>query len=214
MGRASGTAVGVDLSGLSRATKGVTAAACLTVTEPPELVDLATFRSGPESDATLADWVLRRGPEVVAIDAPLSLPHSVTCVTADRPRCLPGAANYLARDVDREAGGMPSVMLAAIMFRGIYLARHLRDHGLLVIETYPRAAYRGWGVGSAAGVSSETVLAGMVGSYRAKLSDERDAIAAGLAGVSYLQGDAHAIGGHDGVMWIPGSAVRGTSAVG
>jgi hypothetical protein len=67
---------------------------------------------------------------VVAIDAPLILPHSMTCVEPDCPRCAPGTAAYLARDQDRLAGGMPTAMMAAIALRGIYLARMLRGRAI------------------------------------------------------------------------------------
>jgi predicted nuclease with RNAse H fold len=63
----------------------------------------------------------------VAIDAPLSLPHSVTCGLRDSPRCAPGQADDLTRDVDALADGMSTSRLAAIAFRGIYLARILRE---------------------------------------------------------------------------------------
>ncbi len=204
MGAERRTVVGIDLSGLSRATKGVTAAACLDLGDPPELLELTTFQPGVASDVALIDWVVARLPAVVAIDAPLTLPHSVLCDVRDCVRCVPGVADYRARDVDRTGGGMASVMLAAIMFRGIYLARRMRAMGLEVIETYPRAAYRLWGAEGAGGTTAGDAVAARVGSYRATLADERDAVAAALAAASYLRGDAQAIRGDDGVMWVPG----------
>jgi predicted nuclease with RNAse H fold len=134
--------------GLSRATKGRTVAAHVTIEDPLRLVELVTIRPGLRDDIDLIDWIRHRRPVVVGIDAPLSLPHSVSCEANDCERCEPGQADYMARDVDRMAGGMPTVMLAAIAFRGMYLARLLRSIGLDVIEVYPGATYSAWGLKS------------------------------------------------------------------
>jgi predicted nuclease with RNAse H fold len=95
-------------------------------------------------------------PEVVAIDAPLTLPHPVVCTDDDCPVCFPddgSAPVYGSRsDLDGasawrsighvEKGPMATAMLAGIAFRAIYLARLLRRAGLKVIEAWPMGAYR------------------------------------------------------------------------
>jgi predicted nuclease with RNAse H fold len=95
-------------------------------------------------------------PGVVALDAPLTLPHPVVCTDADCPECFPedGATPaYGSRpNLDGvtawkavghvEKGPMATVMLAGIAFRAIYLARLLRRAGLRVIEAWPMGAYR------------------------------------------------------------------------
>jgi predicted nuclease with RNAse H fold len=95
-------------------------------------------------------------PGVVAIDAPLTLPHPVVCTDDDCPVCFPdeGAApTYGSRsNLDGaaawrsighvEKGPMATAMLAGIAFRAIYLARLLRRAGLKVIEVWPMGAYR------------------------------------------------------------------------
>jgi predicted nuclease with RNAse H fold len=95
-------------------------------------------------------------PDVVAVDAPLTLPHPVVCTDADCPVCFPedGAAPVYGsrphldgasawRSVGHiEKGPMATAMLAGIAFRAIYLARLLRRVGLNVIEAWPMGAYR------------------------------------------------------------------------
>lgn len=45
--------IGIDLSGLSRSTKGRTALAQLSVSEPPKLLDLHMLRRGERTDVEL-----------------------------------------------------------------------------------------------------------------------------------------------------------------
>lgn len=66
------------------------------------------------------------------------LPHSVTCEQPGCVRCSPDQTTYLGRDVDALAGGMPTVMISGIAYRGIYLARRLRARGYEVIEVSRR----------------------------------------------------------------------------
>jgi predicted nuclease with RNAse H fold len=93
---------------------------------------------------------------VVAIDAPLTLPHPIVCTDEACPECFPddGAAPAYGsrsamdsgaawRAVDHvEKGPMATAMLAGIAFRAIYLARLLRRAGFAVIEAWPMGAYR------------------------------------------------------------------------
>jgi predicted nuclease with RNAse H fold len=94
--------------------------------------------------------------DVVAIDAPLSLPHPVVCDDPQCPDCFPAdgsTPSYGARaevesaaawaEVEHsEKGPMPTVMVAGIAFRAIYLSRLLGREGLRVIEVWPMGAYR------------------------------------------------------------------------
>ncbi len=195
--------IGVDLSGISRATKGRTAAAKLSMSAPPELLDLQAFPYAKRPDVALLAWIIEQEPRVVAIDAPLSLPHSVTCVEPGCPRCQPDEPHYLQRDVDAKAKGMSMVMIAAIAFRGMYLARMLGDAGVSVIETYPAAAYRALGV-TARG-ERQAVLEWRLGPFTANSEDERDAVCAALVAVDYARGLAGSFRGEDGEIWLPGT---------
>ena len=200
--------VGIDLSGLSRATKGQTALAQLTVEDRPRLLDQNLFQRGQRhADATLVRWIEERGPQVVAIDAPLTLPHGVVCIETGCPRCELGEALYTERDVDqlarRQGGGMPFVMLAAIAFRGIYLARKLRDRGFEVIEVYPAAAYRAMGATGKTYQERAALLAKRVGEFRGTIADEVDAVCSALVAVDYAASrHGGVIRGEDGEIWL------------
>lgn len=101
---------------------------------------------------------------------------------------------------------MPTVMLAAIAFRGIHLARVLRDRGLEVIEVYPGAAYRQWGVTSAKGLpTAAEAIADRIECYRAASNDERDAITAAFVSAHVVSGRAIEMRGVDGAIWLPGT---------
>lgn len=199
--------IGIDLSGLSRGTKGQTALAQLSLSEPPRLLDLVVLPKGRQTDAELIRWVAERRPRVVAIDAPLSLPHGLSCEDPACARCEPPSSDYLARDIDRLVGGMSTVMIAGIAFRGIYLARRLRRLGIEVIEVYPAAAYQRLGLKTIeerrdpAKVSA--VLVRYVPGVWLETSDERDAVAASLVARWYAMARAEVIEGADGAIWLP-----------
>ena len=143
---------GVDLSGR---TVGATAVAALqgNVDEQPRVVVLDA-RTDLRDDRTLSGVLYELRPTIVALDAPLKLPHAVVCTNDVCPRCFPSDGSVPAvagRDLESATGWtavhlgrppMPLVMLAGIAFRGIYLARLLRRSGLDVIETWPMGVYR------------------------------------------------------------------------
>jgi predicted nuclease with RNAse H fold len=199
--------IGIDLSGLSYGTKGQTALAQLSLEDPLRLVDVSVLPRGRRTDPELLRWIDKREPRVVAIDAPLSLPHSLTCTEVDCARCQPDTAEYLARDVDRKVGGMSTVMIAGIAFRGMYLARQLRDRGCKVIEVYPAAAYAALGLTTRSERRDPSQVAQILGLFvpgPALLgADERDALAAAIVAAAYARGTAQPIRGLDGTIWLP-----------
>lgn len=193
------TAVGIDLSGISRRTKGRTVAVRLDL-DPLRYAAAEEFPNSLASDRLLIDWVVAQDPKAVAIDAPLTLPHSVTCEEAACTRCQPGHASYLERDVDREArrrgGAMPLVMLAAIAFRGAYLARQLRTRGVHVVETYPAASFRELG----AGKDPEARLAALRQQIAGLPDFRADALDAACAALAATQWGAQVISRAGGVI--------------
>lgn len=201
--------IGVDLSGLSRATKGRTVAAHIALEDPLRLVELVTIRPGLRGDVDLLDWIRDREPVVVGIDAPLSLPHSVTCETVDCDRCEPGRASYLSRDVDGMAGGMPTVMLAAIAFRGMYLARQLSSSVSRVVEVYPGAAFSSWGLNHSRNAERAAALAEIVGPFLWTTRDEIDAVCAALLAASAWRSAAAVVSGADGEIVTSTSRIGG-----
>jgi len=196
--------VGIDLSGLTSGARGHTVAAELFLEIPLRLGERFIAPRGLRGDRLLVDWLDARRPRVIAIDAPLTLPHSVICVTSDCPRCEVGSAEYLARDVDRLAGGMPTAMLAAIAFRGIYLARALRSRGYEVIEAYPAAAYRAMGAEGKTYEERAALLSRRIaGGIIPEDADAVDATCAALVAADRA-GGAHdgRITGDDGRIWV------------
>ena len=192
--------IGIDLSGLSRATKGRTVAAQVALEDPLRLVELIRIRPGVRGDFDLLAWIRDSSPSVVGIDASLSLPHSVTCQADECERCLPGQASYLGRDVDRMVGGMPTVMLAAIAFRGIYLARQLRTAGTRVIEVYPGAAYSAWGILDRSVASIANHLESLLGRFDWATRDDLDAVCAAVITARDAEGSSLIVAGNDGTI--------------
>lgn len=207
---------GVDLSGR---TTGVTALAWLDGTR----LEYVEADRALRRDADLADRIRARRPDLVAIDAPLTLPHAVVCnddacvvcFAPDGGAPLPGS-----RTLDRapawlaaghpEKPPMPSAMLAAIAYRAIYVARRLR--GIETIETWPMGVYRA--LARAAGdTTTDTgdawrhrllarVVAGIDG---VEGTDRLDAVAAAYAAWCKLTGRAVAVTGDldEGAIWVP-----------
>ncbi|HEY6778400.1 MAG TPA: DUF429 domain-containing protein [Thermoleophilaceae bacterium] len=145
-------AAGIDLGGRTTGTTAIAWVDGPRATRPT--VREVRAGAGLRADAQLLGEL--GSPKVVAIDAPLTLPHPVVCTDDDCPICFPddGAAPaYGSRShVDGttawrsighlEKGPMATAMLAGIAFRAIYLARLLRRAGLKVIEAWPMGAYR------------------------------------------------------------------------
>lgn len=146
-------AAGVDLSGRW---KGTTALAIVEGRPRPRLVAPPRERGlrGKSGDQTLLSALVDASPDLVALDAPLQLPHLVTCRDQDCARCFPDddVPAYGTRQLERAESWrgisatmkspMPMVMIAAIAFRAIYLRWALRRQGLCAIETWPTGVYR------------------------------------------------------------------------
>ena len=201
-------AAGIDLSGR---TKGTTALAWVEG-DPPRVVEVVADRGLRENDE-LARRCLERAPEVVAIDAPLSLPHVVTCTKRDCPRCAPDA-RYGSREVDGKSAWakighvekppMPTVMLAAIAFRAIHLRRLLQPRAH-VIETWPMGTYRALARGEPHGDTGDDWrrrLLEALGLVVEGSTDRLDAVAAAYAGWRWLNGSAALVEADGDEIWI------------
>ena len=225
--------LGIDLSGRST---GVTAAAVLEGRRGgrPKLTTRKEHGLwGKRGDAQLIDFALQARPDWIAIDAPLTLPHTVTCDDDGCPRCFPPgdvAPTYGSRALDARATWvargyemkepMATAMLAAVAFRGIYLRRLLRRRGLTrVIETWPMGVYRSLGTDAARTARAtddgwrhrqlQTAVDGLpdVRSATRLSRDGLDAVAAAYAAWCRAVGRAEAVavpGAKDeGEIWIP-----------
>lgn len=150
--------VGVDLSGR---TTGDTALALLTgrADDVPRAEPIITHGGAPlgrRPDARLIARICAElSADIVAIDAPLELPHPVTCTEQTCRTCFPDDgmdASYASRGADRtaawraaghpETAPMATAMLGGIAFRGIYLRRALERLGVPTLETWPKGVYR------------------------------------------------------------------------
>jgi predicted nuclease with RNAse H fold len=156
MSRVGGLLVaGVDLSGR---TTGTTALAWLTGqrTRTRPLLDRPVITEGLRGaggDARIVGLLVEARPDVVAIDAPLQLPHAVMCRDRECARCFPSDGaypSYTTRMLERKERWegpttrppMPMVMVAGIAFRAIFLRRLLEREGVRVIETWPAGVLR------------------------------------------------------------------------
>jgi predicted nuclease with RNAse H fold len=205
--------IGIDLSGTSRGSLGRTVGAALS--DRFAVIDIRTIRYGYAGDLELVEWIDRLGPGTVAIDAPLSLPHGVSCVDPRCERCAAGAPGYLSREVDPKVGGMSTVMLAAIAFRGIFLGRQLRRRGHRVIEAYPRAAFEALGLPSSGRPELSILahgLARVVSNSVVSTRDELDAIVAAVVAVDHSLGRAQVVRGFDGEIWLPANRLSRSQA--
>jgi predicted nuclease with RNAse H fold len=193
-------------------------------------VPLATGLQGKNGDQNLARALVEGRPTATALDAPLQLPHAVQCEKKDCERCFPEdgePASYSTRELERVArwrdlsetmrGPMPMVMVAAIAFRAIHLARVLDRQGISVIETWPMAVYRALekraGHHTAKSLDAdarrsllETAVDGLSTLPADVSTDQLDAIAAAYAAWAYATGQALSIPRHpgdEGAIWMP-----------
>jgi len=100
----------------------------------------------PRQDSDILRVVSRHGLELVAIDAPLSLPEGLCCLE-ESCSCQP-KAEVKGRSCERELArlGIPCYfttkksIIKAMVYRGIRLKAELEAMGYEVIEVYPYAS--------------------------------------------------------------------------
>jgi uncharacterized protein len=191
--------VGLDLAGSPRRTTGF----CF-LGRGPNVRTAALHTDQEILEATRA-----ANPEVVSIDAPLSLPHG--------RRTIDDRSGPHLRSADRELLRLgirffpitlgPMRMLTA---RGLALRRQLEAEGLRTIESYPGAAQDLLGIPRKQG-GSERLRRGLLRTglrgdlERTDLThDELDGVTCALVGRAYLRGDFFAIGRPDeGLLILP-----------
>jgi predicted nuclease with RNAse H fold len=83
-----------------------------------------------DADAFILNEILHIDPDIVLIDAPLSLPGVY--------RHLNGYIDYFFRMCDREMKASSPMFAGGLTARAIGLKKLLNDFGFLVYETYPR----------------------------------------------------------------------------
>ena len=154
------------------------------------------------SDEDILNTVHQAQPDLVPIDAPLSLPKGRKTIH-DR-----SGAHFRGCDLDLRRRGIrffpvtlgPMRMLTE---RGLALKAKIRAMGYRAIECYPGAAQDVWGIPRQHQDRKELLAGlkklGVRGLTRAATSDELDAATAALVGQWVLSGRGEMLGGEDGI---------------
>lgn len=179
--------VGIDLAGSPLRNTGICALRGMTVTSIDTL----------HTDQEILDYIERIRPDLIAVDAPLSLP--------------PGRKSLEERNAEHFRPSDRELMKRGIRFfpitlgpmrmltaRGIGLKKKLVRRGYTVIEIYPGAAQDIFGISRKQygllkllrGLKRQ----GLKGLKREMNGDELDAVTGALVGRMYLRGKAEVLG--------------------
>lgn len=184
--------VGIDLAGSPRRPTGV----CL-------LRGLQAETHVAFSDDEILHLVRRARPDLVPIDAPLSLPKG--------RRTIHDRAGEHLRDCDRELlrrgiRFFPITLgpMRMLTERGLALKKRLGAMGYHAVECYPGAAQDVWGLPrqhqDRQGLLDGLRKLGVRGLSKAATSDELDASTAALVGRRFLLGRGDMLGGKHGIL--------------
>lgn len=197
--------MGVDLAGSPRRPTGVCLLQGMTVAA------WATVYA----DEEIAAFVARAAPELVAVDAPLSLPPGRASIE-DR-----GGEHFRACDREllrRRIRFFPVTLgpMRALTARGLRLKAELEAAGHAVVEVYPGAAQDLWGIGrkqrGLEALRSGLEGLGLKGLAPGMNGDELDAVTGALVGRLCLLGRAEALGDPaEGLLYVPGRRRRSTA---
>jgi predicted nuclease with RNAse H fold len=169
-------------------------------------------------------------PEVVAIDAPLSLPAGLDCLEETCPcrQTLPHKGRACEQALARLGIGCyfttKRSLIKTMVYRGIALQVELVRRGLTVIEVYPFATRRrlfGRLPGKATRAGREALWArlrpllasGPALPEALPSHDVLDALLAAYTGLLYAHHQAEALGDPtEGLLWLPKAATSGLFA--
>jgi predicted nuclease with RNAse H fold len=98
------------------------------------------FSSRPKQDADvfLREMIAVHHPNLIAMDAPLSLPAVYTL--------NPKSNDYFYREADRTLKAMSPMFLGGLTARAIQLLHHCNQQNIQMFETYPAALVRELGL--------------------------------------------------------------------
>jgi len=184
--------VGVDLAGSVRRATGV----CV-------LRRMTARAHVAHGDEEILDAIERAQPDLVPIDAPLSLP-------AGRKTIHDRAGEHL-RECDRELQRrkirfFPITLgpMRMLTERGLALKAKIEAKGYRVVECYPGAAQDVWGIprqhGDRQGLVRGLEDLGVQGLSPEMTGDELDAVTAALVGHWFLAGQGEMLGGANGIV--------------
>lgn len=171
--------IGIDLTGSDERPSG------LATLDGKKVVSTARLRN----DTAIAVYVHQHRPKIVSIDSPLSLPENPNKIYRE-----------CELELKRRGIGVYWCLLPSmknLTYRGIRMAKWLRDEGYEVIESYPGAAQDILGIPRKN--KGKQVLADGLANYGIKgdldvSHDELDAITSAIVGQLYLKGEYEALG--------------------
>lgn len=171
--------LGIDLTGSSKRASGLALLDGYSV----------GYTKLVRDDEMIIEAVISSCPDIISIDAPLSLPENPDKIYRD-----------CELELKRRGHGVFWCLLPSmenLTRRGISLAEKLRNLGMSVIESYPGAAQdilkiprksKGTDI-LAKALSDFGIIGNLLVSH-----DELDAITAAIVGIYYLRGDYEALG--------------------
>jgi hypothetical protein len=192
--------VGIDLAGSPKRRTGY----CLFAGGRVETRVLYT-------DTDILRALYEDNPEIVAVDAPLSLPFGRCCLL-EECSCR-GKAHLRACDktlLSMKIHFFPITLgpMRLLTTRGMKLAESLAERGIRTIEVYPGAAQDLWGIPrkqkDVEGLRTGLEGVGLCSISKGLSHDELDAISCALVGKDVLEGKGLAVGiPQEGLMFLP-----------
>jgi len=191
--------IGIDLAGSTKRDSGV------AVLSKNKFLLVATAKS----DAEMLSLIKKYRPELVAIDAPLSLPGGRKSLKHNN------GVHFRECDIQLRKAGIrffpitlgPMRMLTA---RGMRLSRKIRRMGVAVIEVFPGAAYDMLGVQrkDKRGILKLFRKLDLGFEDREYTQDELDGMCCAHTALLVLEEKARAFSGKDGAIWAPASGKK------
>lgn len=184
--------VGVDLAGSPHRPTGV----CI-------LRGLRAQTHIAFADEEILTWVAQARPDLVPIDAPLSLPAGRTTID-DR-----SGPHFRACDLELRRRGIrffPITLgpMRLLTQRGLLLKAKIEELGYRVVECYPGGAQDVWGLPrqhrDRQGLRRGLERLGVRGLPESLTGDELDAVTAALVGRWFLLGRGEMLGGEAGIL--------------
>jgi len=186
VGRKIYTVAGIDLAGVSHRPSGC----CL-------LQGLKAVTTLLFTDEEILDWVKTGKPDLIAIDAPLTLPPGRKSIEERND------SHYRPCDMELRRRKIPFFPITlgpmrVLTKRGIELRKILEAEGFRVVEIYPGGAQDVWNIPRArsnlSGLRSGLRKLGITGLKKGCTDHELDAASGALVGSLFLQEEAEVYG--------------------
>lgn len=197
--------VGIDLAGSPKRNTGI-----CTLEE-----DTITLCTIVHTDREIMDYIEGVNPSLIAVDAPLNLPHGRKSIDDRNGEHFRPCDRELLR---RGIRFFPITLgpMRLLTKRGIRLKRILARHGYRVVEVYPGAAQDVWNIGrkqdGLPGLRKGLQKLGVKGLNKGMNGDELDAVTAAIVGQLFLRGKAEVFGDfRRGAIVIPCPKEIGTA---